>query len=48
MGAATISEVFPSPITVLVGHAGVGKTNIALGLSLALADAGYEVTSIEG
>lgn len=44
MGAATISEVFPSPITVLVGHAGTGKTNTSLGLALALAKEGYEVT----
>lgn len=44
MAQTTISDVFSSPITVLVGHAGVGKTNIALGISLALADAGYEVT----
>ena len=41
MGAATISEVFPSPITVLVGHAGTGKTNTSLGLALALAKEGY-------
>lgn len=33
-----------SPITVLVGHAGVGKTNVALGLALAEARAGREVT----
>ena len=33
-----------SPITVLVGHAGVGKTNVALGLALREAAAGYEVT----
>lgn len=44
MAASTISEVFPSPITVLLGHAGTGKTNTALGLALALADEGYEVT----
>lgn len=44
MDATTLSQVFPSPITVLVGHAGVGKTNIALGLSLALAQEGFEVT----
>lgn len=33
-----------APITVLVGHAGVGKTNVALGLALAEADAGRAVT----
>ena len=44
MTAQTISSVFPSPITVLVGHAGTGKTNTALGLALALADEGYDVT----
>ena len=44
MSAYTIADAFPAPITVLVGHAGVGKTNIALGLSLALAPEGYEVT----
>lgn len=33
-----------SPITVLVGHAGVGKTNAALGLALAEAAAGRDVT----
>ena len=33
-----------SPITVLVGHAGVGKTNVALGLSLREAAAGRDVT----
>ncbi len=33
-----------SPITVLVGHAGVGKTNVALGLALDEAKAGREVT----
>ena len=32
------------PITVLVGHAGVGKTNVALGLALAEAKAGRAVT----
>lgn len=32
------------PITVLMGHAGTGKTNTALGLALAEAAAGYEVT----
>ncbi len=44
MAASKIYEVFPSPITVLVGHAGTGKTNAALGLALALADEGFEVT----
>lgn len=39
-----IADIFPSAITVLVGHAGVGKTNAALGLALALADEGFEVT----
>ena len=33
-----------SQITVLVGHAGVGKTNVALGLAKVLADEGYQVT----
>lgn len=33
-----------APITVLVGHAGVGKTNVALGLALAEAAAGRTVT----
>jgi hypothetical protein len=32
------------PITVLVGHAGVGKTNVALGLALDQAAGGREVT----
>ena len=31
-------------ITVLVGHAGTGKTNAALGLALAKAAAGHAVT----
>lgn len=44
MAATKISEVFPASITVLVGHAGTGKTNTALGLALALADEGFEVT----
>ena len=35
-------ELFP--ITVLVGHAGVGKTNVALGFALADAKAGRDVT----
>ncbi len=33
-----------APITVLMGHAGVGKTNVALGFALAEAAAGREVT----
>jgi len=33
-----------SPITILVGHAGVGKTNTALGIALALAERGDDVT----
>lgn len=33
-----------APITVLMGHAGVGKTNAALGLALAEAKAGRDVT----
>ncbi len=33
-----------SPITVLMGHAGAGKTNTALGLSLAKAAEGRQVT----
>ena len=33
-----------TPITVLVGHAGTGKTNVALGLALAEAAAGLKVT----
>lgn len=33
-----------APITVLVGHAGTGKTNMALGLALAEAKRGYSVT----
>lgn len=32
------------PITVIVGHAGVGKTNVALGLAMAEAAAGRSVT----
>lgn len=44
MQTTTVADTFPSPITVLIGHAGVGKTNIALALALALADEGYEVT----
>ena len=36
-------EGLPS-ITVLVGHAGVGKTNTALGLALGLAEDGHDVT----
>lgn len=33
-----------APITVIVGHAGVGKTNVALGLATAEATQGREVT----
>lgn len=33
-----------TPITVLMGHAGVGKTNVALGLALREAERGREVT----
>ncbi|MBR3234528.1 MAG: hypothetical protein IKG11_02825 [Atopobiaceae bacterium] len=44
MQASTMAEVFGAPIIVLVGHAGTGKTNTALGLALALAHEGYEVT----
>lgn len=33
-----------NPITVLVGHAGVGKTNVALHLSLVMASMGLSVT----
>ena len=33
-----------SSITVLVGHAGVGKTNVALGFALSEAAAGHDVT----
>ena len=40
----SISEVFTSPITILVGHAGTGKTNAALAISRALAAEGFEVT----
>lgn len=36
-----------SPITVLVGHAGVGKTNTALGLAIQQADAGHQVTLVD-
>jgi hypothetical protein len=41
MGAASFS--LPQ-ITVLVGHAGTGKTNTALGFALAEAERGYDVT----
>ena len=33
-----------APVTVVVGHYGVGKTNFALNLALDAAAAGYEVT----
>ncbi|MDO4797238.1 MAG: hypothetical protein Q4A01_04360 [Coriobacteriales bacterium] len=39
-----MAEFELTPITVLVGHAGVGKTNVALGLALEQAAAGHEVT----
>ena len=42
--ARTLAHVFSSPITILVGHAGTGKTNAALGIARALASEGYEVT----
>lgn len=44
MAPTSISQVFGSPITILVGHAGTGKTNAALGLSLALTHEGFQVT----
>lgn len=40
----TSAEALSSPITVLLGHAGVGKTNMAIGLARQLSDAGFEVT----
>lgn len=39
-----MAELELAPITVLVGHAGVGKTNVALGFALAEAARGREVT----
>ena len=36
-----------TPITVLVGHAGVGKTNVALGLALGSAKAGHPTTLVD-
>lgn len=36
-----------APITVLMGHAGVGKTNVALGLALSEAARGHEVTLVD-
>lgn len=36
-----------TPVTVLLGHAGVGKTNTALGLAIRQADAGHEVTLVD-
>lgn len=39
-----MNEFELSPITVLMGHAGVGKTNVALGLALAEAAAGRDTT----
>lgn len=44
MQPTPISEIFSAPITILVGHAGTGKTNTSLGLALALADEGFDVT----
>ena len=35
------------PIIILTGHYGVGKTNLALNLALACADAGYETTVVD-
>ena len=35
------------PITVLVGHAGVGKTNVALHLALSLARSGHTTTAAD-
>lgn len=39
-----MSQIELAPITVLVGHAGVGKTNVALGFALAEAESGHTVT----
>lgn len=36
-----------APVTVILGHAGVGKTNTALGLALAQADAGHPTTLVD-
>lgn len=36
-----------SPVTVLVGHAGVGKTNTALGLAIQQAEAGHATTLVD-
>lgn len=36
-----------APVTVLLGHAGVGKTNTSLGLAIAQADAGHDVTLVD-
>lgn len=36
-----------APITVLMGHAGVGKTNVALGFSLVEAERGHKVTLVD-
>lgn len=44
MGTYNTNEFELAPITVLVGHAGVGKTNVALGLALAAAKSGLNVT----
>ncbi len=35
------------PVNVIIGHYGVGKTNLALNLALDAADAGYNVTLID-
>lgn len=43
-GGETMAGFELAPITVLMGHAGVGKTNVALGLALGEAGQGREVT----
>lgn len=45
--ASSLTLTNLSSITVLVGHAGVGKTNTAMGLAIAQADAGHEVTLVD-
>lgn len=45
MGKLNLTNL--SPVTVLVGHAGVGKTNTALGLAIQQADAGHRVTLVD-
>lgn len=42
-----MNELKLAPITVLMGHAGVGKTNVALGFSLAEAQTGRKVTLVD-